>query len=122
MEVEAPHPDLQRERVEEEDEKFVLEVSTESQLSEVEKDTNPGHRSERAGKRGREEVLNPVGVRKARSDPRKRTGLTFLVCDALQVLAGNQWDRGDREDEKLWLPEEFRMNHRASSPETCNSV
>ena len=26
MEVEAPHPDLQRERVEEEDEKFVLEV------------------------------------------------------------------------------------------------
>ena len=98
------------------------QVSAGNRLGEVEKDTNPGHRSERAGKRGREEVLNPVGVRKARSDPHKRTGFTFLVCDALQVPAGNQGDRGDREDEKLWLPEEFRMNHRASSPETCNSV
>ena len=98
------------------------QVSTESRLGEVEGETIPGHRSERAGEHRRGEVLHPVGVRKARSDPHKRTGFTFLVCDALQVLAGNQWDRGDREDEKLWLPEEFRMNHRASSPETCNSV
>ena len=98
------------------------QVSTENRLGEAERDTSPGHRPERAGKRGREEMLNPVRVRKAESDPHKRTGLTFLVCDALQVLAGNQWDRGDGEDEKLWLPEEFRMNHRASSPETCNSV
>ena len=41
MEVEAPHPDLQRERVEEEDEKFVLEVeigyphTLETKLSDV---------------------------------------------------------------------------------------
>ena len=98
------------------------QVSTESRLSEGDMDISPGHYSERAVKRRGEDVLNPVGVRKARSDPRKRTGLTFLVCDALQVLTENQWDRGDEEDERRWLTEEVGRNHRASSPETCTSV
>ena len=73
------------------------QVSAGNRLGEVEKDTNPGHRSERAGKRGREEVLNPVGVRKARSDrTRERDSLS------LSAMLFRSWleIRGTEEIEK----------------------